>query len=88
MDRLILERAQTLFPDKTLFNLKETAAILGLSVQTLYNDKERYPFGRLNSVSQICDIVKATPRATNTRRRSTQTRPTKRSVSILPNIGE
>ena len=71
MDEMIKERALRLFPDKAVYNLKETAQILGISPQTLYNNKERYAFGALITLSDIERVIKrAAPRRQSGKRRT------------------
>ena len=68
MDARLKERAEMLFPDKATYNLKETAAIMGVSPQTLYNNKG-YMLGKRNTLTQI-ERATALRAGTRTRRQS------------------
>ena len=42
------EKAKELFPEKTLFSVKELSQLSGISAGTIYNNKKKYPFvGRI-----------------------------------------
>ena len=72
MDERLLERAQSLFPDKAVYTIKEAAHILGRSPQTLYNNKTKYPLVDPITLSQIEDITKRRrPRGNGKRRTQT-----------------
>lgn len=61
MDIGLKERAARLFPDKATYNIKETAMIMGIAPQTLYNGRKRYALGKRNTLTQIEKAM--TPRA-------------------------
>lgn len=46
--RILTERANVMFPDEILFDKKQIAAITGIAVGTLYNDK-KHKFGNWKS---------------------------------------
>ena len=56
------ELAKTLYPNKAVYNLKESATLLGVSPQTVYNNKTRYPLGRRNTIERIKKIAEYRPR--------------------------
>ena len=56
------ELARELYPQKAIYNLRESATLLGVSPQTVYNNKERYPLGRRNTLERIKKIAEQRPR--------------------------
>ena len=53
----IEELANALYPNKAIYNLKESATLLGVSPQTVYNNKSTYPLGRRNTIERIKTIA-------------------------------
>ena len=51
------ELAKELYPDRALFNIKQSARLLGISPQTAYNNKADYPLGRWNTLERIKRIA-------------------------------
>ena len=53
----IEELAKELYPNRAVFNIKQSARLLGISPQTAYNNKADYPLGRWNTLERIKAIA-------------------------------
>lgn len=72
MDEGLKERATSLFPNKAFYTLKEAAQIIGVSPQTVYNNREKYCFGARVTLSDIERITKRRPHRQTGKRRTRQ----------------
>lgn len=66
----IRELAETLYPDRAVFNIQQSATLLGISPQTAYNNKAEFPLGRWNTLEQIIKIAERRTRESSSSRKT------------------
>jgi len=50
-------KAQELYPDKTLFTVKELSEISGIPSNTIYNNKRKYPIYNVIPVNAFARMI-------------------------------